>query len=93
MIKEITINTEINFLQKIVNYFIKQSHIIRVGESHHYKGLKNDKFHNKKEVGDYLVFVEENNMSKYGSMLSTYQIIGVDENKVKLELLEFNVNR
>ena len=93
MIKEITIKSDISLLQKIINYFVKQSHIIRVGESHHFKGLKNDKFHDKKEVGDYLVFVEENNLSKYGSMLSTYQIIAIEGDKIKLELLEFNVNR
>ncbi|MBL87191.1 MAG: hypothetical protein CMO82_11095 [Winogradskyella sp.] len=81
-----------NFLTRFWHWLRGEMQTVSAGEMLHYKGLGNTK-RGYKEEGDFLVFVSEDPAGKRKSALCTYQIVAVDGNEAKLELLEYNVIR
>ncbi|MBV7268363.1 hypothetical protein [Winogradskyella luteola] len=81
-----------NFFQRFWAFLRGELQTISDGEMLHFKGVGNSN-RGKKEVGDFLTFVNVDPLKLKGTALCTYQIVAIDDKEAKLELLEYNIRR
>ncbi len=81
-----------NFLTRFWLWLRGEMQTVSDGEKLHFKG-KGNKKRGHKEEGDFLVFVSEDPARQTKSALCTYEIVEIQGNEAKLELLEYNVRR